>query len=186
MIHAIKADQIHVVEYLLQAGAEINANRIFYAANHDRIIDLFIKHGYTDYNIIMQTAAAVGNVGLVKAMLNKGANNFNGCMDNAAGAGYLEIVNIMLEKGADNFHECMLSAAISGCLDIVKIMKAKGANNFNQCLKYWADHHGESYYSCDTAEFLLDCGATNIEKCINILQEHHDYEKVNWLKSKQN
>ena len=110
----------------------------------------YFREARREAKLILNRAAAEGNVGAVRSALYFGAKNYDSAMGLAAKYGHKTIVRLMLEFGvgerssqplrmspkatsfgAKDYEHAMEEAAASGYIEIVQMLLAKGAN-FNQ------------------------------------------------------
>lgn len=130
LTHAVRNDNVEMVEALLQNGANPNS-----------LISYYVDGFGPFYQIDFIDALKRGNVGVVKAFLEKGLNfnifashisNRVLCNNNT------EVVKALLEKGADVklFQKSLLSAAASNDLKIVNELLSYGIEIDNYISSY--------------------------------------------------
>ena len=76
-------------------------------------------------------ASKIGNMEIVKELLDFGAKDFNFAFYTACMEGYWDIAQKFIENGANNFDMALSYAAIGGQLDIVKELINFGAKDIN-------------------------------------------------------
>ena len=79
-------------------------------------------------------AAKIGNMEIVKELLDFGAKDFDFAFYTACMEGYWDIAQKFIENGANNFDIALSYAAIGGQLDIVKELIDLGAKDINGAL----------------------------------------------------
>ena len=79
-------------------------------------------------------AAKIGNMEIVKELLDFGAKDFDFAFYTACMEGYWDIAQKFIENGANNFDIALSYAAIGGQLDIVKELINLGAKDINGAL----------------------------------------------------
>ena len=79
-------------------------------------------------------AAKIGNMEIVKELLDFGAKDFDFAFYTACMEGYWDIAQKFIEEGANNFDIALSYAAIGGQLDIVKELINLGAKDINGAL----------------------------------------------------
>lgn len=79
-------------------------------------------------------AAKIGNMEIVKELLDFGAKDFNFAFYMACMEGYWDIAQKFIEEGANNFDIALSYAAIGGRLDIVEELINLGAKDINGAL----------------------------------------------------
>ena len=79
-------------------------------------------------------AAKLGNMEIVKELLDFGAKDFDFAFYMACMEGYLDIAQKFINEGANNFDIALTYAAIGGHLDIVKELINLGAKDINGAL----------------------------------------------------
>ena len=79
-------------------------------------------------------AAKIGNMEIVKELLDFGAKDFDFAFYTACMEGYWDIAQKFIEEGANNFDIALSYAAIGGQLDIVKELIDLGAKDINGAL----------------------------------------------------
>ena len=79
-------------------------------------------------------AAKIGNMEIVKELLDFGAKDFDFAFYTACMEGYWDIAQKFIENGANNYDMALSYAAIGGQLDIVKELINLGAKDINGAL----------------------------------------------------
>ena len=79
-------------------------------------------------------AAKIGNMEIVKELLDFGAKDFDFAFYTACMEGYWDIAQKFIEEGANNYDTALSYAAIGGQLDIVKELIDLGAKDINGAL----------------------------------------------------
>ena len=79
-------------------------------------------------------AAKLGNMEIVKELLDFGAKDFDFAFYMACMEGYWDIAQKFIDEGANNFDIALTYAAIGGQLDIVKELINLGAKDINGAL----------------------------------------------------
>ena len=111
---AVKSNDVQMIEYLIQAGADIN----------------FLP-GYANGMTALQLAVQNGNMEIVKLLLNSGADEA-GSLQVAAKNGLIGIACQLLDHGADlnavgsDGTTALITAAENGRLDVAQLLLHKG------------------------------------------------------------
>jgi ankyrin repeat protein len=152
-----KEEQMRVIQYLLQKGADVKGRNkagqfpLLFAVDHGHmeIVKVLIEHG-ADVNdadlkggFALQTAACNGYPRLVTLLAEHGANMKMALPDGqtplicAVKAGHADTVKALLEKGAlvnaktNNGVAALTEAARAGAVDVVTLLLAQGADPGN-------------------------------------------------------
>ncbi len=143
-------------------------------------MNICLKHINAGFGIACQ----IGNVPILKYMIECGANNWELGLQNACIGKHMNIVNMMIEEGAEDYDEALRGACIGGDLEIVKLMMIN-QNRFmnNRCLvgacmsgnldlvKYFIKKGGNDWNAClytackskymHIVKFIIKKGADN-------------------------
>jgi ankyrin repeat protein len=176
---------LEVIEVLLEAGADIDANRhddnalcIAISRGRKEIVALLLDKGANvnastgSNNNAISVASSQGNKEMINLLLAKGANvnpmNAGCCaaLQQASAKGHKEIVELLISRGADvnaqgRFYGTGIQAAShGGHKEILKLLLDKGADvNVQGGLYGNALQAASACGQKETVEFLLDKGA---------------------------
>lgn len=99
-------------------------------------------------------AAKIGNMEIVKELLNFGAKDFNFAFYMACLEGYWDIAQTFINEGADNYDLALSYAAIGGQLNIVEELINLGAKDINSALVSACE--GNNF---EVVKYLIENGA---------------------------
>ncbi|KAJ7435630.1 hypothetical protein FB451DRAFT_1379315 [Mycena latifolia] len=145
---------IHLVELLIDAGAEINSEDVHYGnalyaaaeANHESVVQLLIENGADvnaqggDYGNALNAASWNGDKSVVQLLIEKGADvnaqggNCGNALLVASMNGHKLVVQLLIKKGADVnaqggfFGNALQAASWNGQELVVKLLIEKGAD----------------------------------------------------------
>jgi ankyrin repeat protein len=169
LIEAVRAGELKLAEYAIQKGADIHINEEYalrlsvYNGNLDIAKLLLSKSNERARNVALKTASDVGNLEIVKYLVETLGTNINVLQDsleNAIRGNHFEVVKYLVEHGADiheNDEAALNSASLNGYLDIVKYLVEHGANIHGQ--EDDALINASARGHLDVVKYLVDHGA---------------------------
>ena len=109
-------------------------------------------------NNYLSIASNIGNLRMVKYLIDIGARDFNRGMASAANAGYFSIVDLFKSLGANDFSTALQQAMLGDQVDMVKYLLELGGGDINVLLTRAID----GGVAPKVVQFLLSIGAQYI------------------------
>ncbi len=137
IIEKIENNDIEAIRQILRDGENINTynsenvmSPLMYASkvgNIDIVREL-LNFGAKDYEYAFYIACEYGHWNIAKELMQVGEVNLNIALSYASFGGQIEIVNNLIEYGATDINSALVSASEGNHLDIINLLLEKGAN----------------------------------------------------------
>jgi len=155
LANSIKYDNISLVNYAIEQGADNYNKGLIYAIRHDNFVDFFISLGATNYYESMIEAIYNNNLRLVKYFVNQyGAKDYNAGLMCAVLNGNDNLMNYFIKQGARNWNLGYLGARCRKCVESMNFFIDKGADKQFECSICLKDIEEEDMKFMDCAHFF--------------------------------
>lgn len=138
LMKSIENNDIESVKNILREGNNLDLyngkyrmSPLMYSAKigNMEIVKELLDFGAKDYNFAFYTVCFEGYWDIAQKFINEGnANNFDIALTYASLGGHLNIVEELIDLGAKDFNSALVSACEGNRLEIVKYLIEKGAN----------------------------------------------------------
>ena len=137
LMDSIKNNDLNKIKTLLREGENLDLYNINYGmtplmyatqiGNMDIVKEL-LDFGAKDFDFAFYVACAEGYWDIAEEIMKAGASNYNLALSYAAIGGQLEIVQKLIELGAKDINPALVSACEGNHLEVVKYLIDNGAN----------------------------------------------------------